>query len=278
MIAAVMPFLGPQRRHEDHAGQGRAEVRDHVEQPRDHSQREGVARPEQPGREPLRGSGDRGDDDDADRPARDRGRHALPDVQPAHVLARHQHAPQRRLQLHDVGEQEHADEDDREGDEEGGDEVARDAEHGRDRVRHRRRDLVGAGSARSRRRRCRRASQRARPTRGAARSSAGRSWRKSRTAPTSGTRNSSPTTSTREGVPSTVTAEASPRDMFVFAITYRSGASNTSARKIPTKTTRNVSPIAQNAPEHADGRRNQQHRPHRQEQCPRGCVTYLRVI
>ena len=36
--------------------------------------------------------------------------------------------------------------------------------------------------------------------------------------------------------------------MFVFAITHRSGASNTSARKIPTKTTRNVSPIAQNAP------------------------------
>ena len=76
----------------------------------------------------------------------------------------------------------------------------------------------------------------------------GRSWRKSRTAPTSGTRNNSPTTSTARAVPSTVTAEAMPRERCVFAITHRNGASNTSARKIPTKTTRNVSPIAQNAP------------------------------
>ena len=76
----------------------------------------------------------------------------------------------------------------------------------------------------------------------------GSSWRKSRTAPTSGTRNSSATTSTARAVPSTATAAATPRDIPVFAIRYRTGASNTSARKIPTNTIRNVSPIAQNAP------------------------------
>ncbi len=48
-------------------------------------------------------------------------------------------------------------------------------------------------------------------------------------------------------VPSTVTVAASPRDMFVFAITNRTGYSKTSARKMPTKTIRNVSPIAQKA-------------------------------
>ena len=47
----------------------------------------------------------------------------------------------------------------------------------------------------------------------------GRSWRKSRTAPTSGTRKSSASTSTARAVPSTVTVAASPRDMPVFAIT-----------------------------------------------------------
>ena len=107
-------------------------------------QPEGIARPEQPGREPLHVPGDHGDHDDADRPARDRGRHALPDGQPALVLAGHQHAPQRPLQVRDVAEQEHADEDDREGDEEAGEEVARDADHAGDRVRHRRRDLLRA--------------------------------------------------------------------------------------------------------------------------------------
>ena len=40
---------------------------------------------------------------------------------------------------------------------------------------------------------------------------------------------------------------ASPRDQPVLTITKRTGYSNTSARKIPTNTKRNVSPIAQNA-------------------------------
>ena len=47
--------------------------------------------------------------------------------------------------------------------------------------------------------------------------------------------------------PSTVTVAASPRDILVFAITSRTGYSNTSARKMPMKTIRNVSPIARNA-------------------------------
>ena len=47
--------------------------------------------------------------------------------------------------------------------------------------------------------------------------------------------------------PSTVTVAASPRDIPVFAITSRTGYSNTSARKMPTKMIRNVSPIATNA-------------------------------
>ena len=48
-------------------------------------------------------------------------------------------------------------------------------------------------------------------------------------------------------MPSTVTVAARPRDIRVFAITNRTGYSNTSARKMPTKTIRNVSPIATNA-------------------------------
>ena len=52
----------------------------------------------------------------------------------------------------------------------------------------------------------------------------------------------------------------------VFLITNRTGYSNTSARKIPMKTIRNVSPIAQNAASNACCRSDQQHRSHRQEQ------------
>ena len=48
-------------------------------------------------------------------------------------------------------------------------------------------------------------------------------------------------------MPSTVTAAATPRDIFVFDIRYRTGYSNTSARKIPMNTIRKVSPIAANA-------------------------------
>ena len=48
-------------------------------------------------------------------------------------------------------------------------------------------------------------------------------------------------------VPSTVSVAANPRDIPVFAITHRTGYSNTSARKIPMKTIRKVSPIAHNA-------------------------------
>ena len=76
---------------------------------------------------------------------------------------------------------------------------------------------------------------------------AGSSWRKSRTEPTSGTSRSSARAVTATAVPRTVTVAASPRDMCVFAITNRTGNSNTRARKIPTKTIRNVSPIAANA-------------------------------
>ena len=125
-------------------------------------------------------------------------------------------------------------------------EVAGDAEHGPDRVRHRGRDLLGAGlhvlggAAVAE-------PGRARPESRKLSTVCGRSWRKSRTPPTSGTRNSSATTSTATAVPSTVTVAASPRDMRVFAITKRTGYSNTSPRKMPTNTIRNVSPIAQNA-------------------------------
>ena len=72
----------------------------------------------------------------------------------------------------------------------------------------------------------------------------GRSWRKSRTPPTSGTRNTSAISRTATAVPSTVTVAARPRDMCVFACTKRTGYSNTSPRKIPTNTIRNVSPIS----------------------------------
>jgi hypothetical protein len=49
-------------------------------------------------------------------------------------------------------------------------------------------------------------------------------------------------------VPSTVTVAAKPRDQPVFLITKRTGNSKTSPRKIPTKTIRNVLPIATKAP------------------------------
>ena len=76
---------------------------------------------------------------------------------------------------------------------------------------------------------------------------AGRSWRKSRTDPTIGTRKKSATTRMRSAAPSTVAVAARPRDHPVFAITHRTGYSNTSAPKMPTKTTRKVSPIETNA-------------------------------
>ena len=71
---------------------------------------------------------------------------------------------------------------------------------------------------------------------------------------------------TASAVPSTVTVAARPRDMPVFAITNRTGYSKTSARKIPTKTIRNVSPIAANAAIEADRRRDDEDRAHRQEE------------
>ena len=77
--------------------------------------------------------------------------------------------------------------------------------------------------------------------------SAGRSCRKSRTLPTSGTSRSSIRPTTASAVPSTVTVAARPRDIRVFAITKRTGYSKTNARKMPTKTIRNVSPMAANA-------------------------------
>ena len=76
----------------------------------------------------------------------------------------------------------------------------------------------------------------------------GSSCRKSRTEPTIGTRKRSPIRTTPMAVPSTVTVAARPRDQPVFLITKRTGNSKTSPRKIPTKTIRNVSPIATNAP------------------------------
>ena len=75
----------------------------------------------------------------------------------------------------------------------------------------------------------------------------GSSWRKSRTPPTSGTSRSRKSRRTASAVPSTVTVAASPRDRRVFAITKRTGYSKTSARKMPTKTIRNVLPIAMKA-------------------------------
>ena len=246
MIAAVRPFLGPERRHEDEPGDRRADVRDHVEQAGDHAERDGVARAEEPGGHALGRPGDRRDHDQADRPARDGGRHLLPHPEPALVLARHQHARQRTLQAVDIGEQEEADEEHREAGEEDAEEAAGDPEH-------------GARSRRApRRRSCPRPPARSRPAPLApshesspeSRSdwtSAGRSWRKSRTPPTSGTSRKSASSTTATAVPSTVTVAARPRDQPVFAITNRTGYSNTSARKIPMKTTRNVSPIARNA-------------------------------
>ena len=77
--------------------------------------------------------------------------------------------------------------------------------------------------------------------------SAGSSCRKSRTLPTSGTSRSSIRPRTASAVPSTVTVAARPRDIRVFAITKRTGYSKTNARKMPTKTIRNVSPMAANA-------------------------------
>ena len=65
--------------------------------------------------------------------------------------------------------------------------------------------------------------------------------------PTIRTRKSSPSTVTRAAAPSTVTVAARPRDNPVLPITSRTGNSNTSARKMPTKTTRKVSPMATNA-------------------------------
>ena len=58
---------------------------------------------------------------------------------------------------------------------------------------------------------------------------------------------SSPSSVTSSAMPSTVSVAASPRDSPVFAITNRTGYSNTSPRKMPMKTIRNVSPIARNA-------------------------------
>src|SRR5262245_30411802 len=75
----------------------------------------------------------------------------------------------------------------------------------------------------------------------------GRSWRKSRTPPTSGTRRMRKSTNAATAVPRTVIVAASPRDRCVLLITNLSGYSNTSPRKMPTKTIRNVSPIARNA-------------------------------
>ncbi len=66
-------------------------------------------------------------------------------------------------------------------------------------------------------------------------------------------------------VPSTVTVAASPRDMWVFAITKRTGYSNTSARKMPMKTIRNMSPIERKAAMSADGGGDDDQRPHGKE-------------
>ena len=77
--------------------------------------------------------------------------------------------------------------------------------------------------------------------------SSGSSWRKSRTLPTSGTSRSRSKAPTRSAVPRTVTVAARPRDIRVLSITKRTGYSKTKARKIPTKTIRNVSPMAANA-------------------------------
>ena len=125
-----MPRLGPEGRHEDEAGDRRADVRDHVQQPRDHAEPEGEARAQQPRRHALSRPRDRRDHDDADRPPRDRLRHALPDPEPALVLAGHEHASERPLHVRDVAQEEQADEEDREPGQEDAEEVARDAQHG----------------------------------------------------------------------------------------------------------------------------------------------------
>jgi hypothetical protein len=92
----------------------------------------------------LNRPGDRRDHDDSDRPARHRLRHTLPDAEPALFVAGHQHAPERGLQLPDVGEQEEADEEDREQGEEDAEEAARDAEDRRDRIGDGRGDVLRA--------------------------------------------------------------------------------------------------------------------------------------
>ena len=147
------------------------------------------------------------------------------------------------LEVRDVREQEEADEEDREAGEEDAEEGARDAEDGRDRVGDRDGDLLGARPARSPPRPSRRA-RRARPTRAGPATSAGGpggSRARSRRAARAGAA-AAPTTAS--AVPSTVTVAARPRDMRVFAITKRTGYSKTNARKMPMKTIRNVSPIA----------------------------------
>jgi hypothetical protein len=137
-------FFGPEGGHEDEAGDGRADVRDHVEEAGDHPEPERVARAEDPGGRSLHRPGDGRDDDDPDGPARDRLGDALPDVQPALVFTRSKNARERLLQVPDVREQEETDEEDREGGEEDSEEVSRDPEHRRDRVGDRDRDLLGA--------------------------------------------------------------------------------------------------------------------------------------
>ena len=182
MIAAVSPSSAHSVGHEDEAGDGRADVRDHVEQTRDHAQGDGVARSEDPGRHALRRPGDRRDHDDADRPARDRLRHALPDLEPALVLARHEHARQRALEVPDVAEQEEADEEDREAGEEDAEEAARDPEHAPRSRPGSRREICSAPSCTFPRRAGVAEPRRARPTSRSCSTSAGRSWRKSRDA------------------------------------------------------------------------------------------------
>ena len=103
---------------------------------------ERVARAEQPGGQALRGAGDHGDDDDADRPAGNGLRDPVPYAEPALVVARHEDAGQRLPHLADVDQQEQADEEDREAGQEDAEEVSGDAEDGADRVRHRGGDRV----------------------------------------------------------------------------------------------------------------------------------------
>ena len=135
----------------------------------------------------------------------------------------------------------------REGGDEDPEEITRDPEYGRDRVGYRGRellrsglDVVGCPGIAGPRLQLVRLAQvldlrRVGP------------WRKSRTDPTIGTRKKSATTRMTRAAPSTVAVAARPRDHPVFAITHRTGYSNTSAPKMPTKTTRKVSPIETNA-------------------------------